>query len=159
MNGCDMVISIGGRTTNLLFLEGDKFFARTIPIAGHTITQQIARKFSIGQPEAEELKRRHGFVAKTDEDTGTEASGDVAKIVRNVMRRLYGEISRSISIYKAQQHGSDPVKIYLTGGTTIPTSNTTTCLSMASSSLLVISLTLMCSVSLSIATILAISRP
>lgn len=121
MNGCDMVISIGGRTTNLLFLEGGKFFARTIPIAGHTITQQIARKFSIGQPEAEELKRRHGFVAKTDEDTGTEASGDVAKIVRNVMRRLYGEISRSVSIYKAQQHGSDPVKIYLTGGTTILT--------------------------------------
>ncbi len=120
-DGSVMVLSIGARTTNLLFLEGDRFYARTIPIAGHTITQQIARKFSIGQPEAEELKRRHGFVAKTDDDNGTEASSDVSKIVRNIMRRLYGEITRSISIYKAQQHGSDPVKLYLTGGSTILT--------------------------------------
>ncbi|MCQ2396652.1 MAG: type IV pilus assembly protein PilM [Lentisphaeria bacterium] len=119
--GSVMIVSIGGRSTNLLFLEGNRFFARTIPIAGHTITQQIARKFSIGQPEAEELKRRHGFVAKTDDETGTEATSDVSKIVRNVMRRLYGEISRSISIYKAQQHGGDITKIYLTGGSTILT--------------------------------------
>lgn len=120
-DGCDMLISIGGRSTNLLFLEGDRFFARTIPIAGQTITQLIARKFSIGQPEAEELKRRHGFVARTDEATGPETSGDVARIVRDVMKRLYGEISRSISIYRAQQHGSAPSRIFLTGGTTILT--------------------------------------
>ncbi len=118
-DGSVMVVSIGGRSTNLLFLEGDRFFARTIPIAGHTITQQISRKFSIGQPEAEELKRRHGYVAKSDVESSAEASGDISLIIRNVMRRLQGEISRSISIYKAQQHGHDPVKIYLTGGTTI----------------------------------------
>jgi type IV pilus assembly protein PilM len=120
-DGCVMLISIGGRTTNLLFLEGNRFYARTIPIAGHSITQQIARKFSIGQPEAEEFKRRHGYVARTDEgdENGAEASSDVSKIVRNVMRRIHGEIARSIAIYKSQQHGSDPVKIYLTGGTTI----------------------------------------
>ncbi|MGN0866776.1 MAG: type IV pilus assembly protein PilM [Oligosphaeraceae bacterium] len=119
--GCVVLVSIGGRSTNLMFLEGNRFYARTIPIAGHSITQQIARKFSIGQPEAEELKRRHGFVARSEEDGGSETSGDVSKIVRQVMMRLFGEISRSISIYKTQQHGSDPVKVYLTGGSTILT--------------------------------------
>ncbi len=120
-DGCVVLVSIGGRSTNLMFLEGNRFYARTVPIAGHSITQQIARKFSIGQPEAEELKRRHGFVARSEEDAGNETSGDVSKIVRQVMMRLFGEISRSISIYKTQQHGSDPVKVYLTGGSTILT--------------------------------------
>ncbi|MDP7345302.1 MAG: RNase adapter RapZ, partial [Alphaproteobacteria bacterium] len=47
----------------LLFLDGDRFFARTIPIAGYSITQQIAKEFAISPEEAEILKRRHGFVA------------------------------------------------------------------------------------------------
>ncbi len=120
-DGCVILVSIGGRSTNLMFLEGNRFYARTIPIAGHSITQQISRKFSIGQPEAEELKRRHGFVARNEEEGTSETSGDVSKIVRQVMMRLFGEISRSIAIYKTQQHGSDPVKVYLTGGSTILT--------------------------------------
>ncbi len=118
-DGCVVLVSIGGRSTNLMFMEGNRFYARTIPIAGHSITQQIARKFSIGQPEAEELKRRHGFVAMADDGAATETTSDVSKIVRQVMLRLFGEITRSIAIYKTQQRGSDPVKVYLTGGSTI----------------------------------------
>jgi len=60
---CVAILNIGGRSTNLIFLEGERFFARTIPIAGYSITQQIAKEFGIGLPEAEELKRHHGFVS------------------------------------------------------------------------------------------------
>ena len=44
-----MVLNIGGRKTNPLFAEGERFYARTIPIAGHSITQQIS-KDGIGLP-------------------------------------------------------------------------------------------------------------
>ena len=51
----DALILGNGDLNALLFAEGERFFARTIPIAGHSITQQIAKEFGIGLPEAEEL--------------------------------------------------------------------------------------------------------
>lgn len=121
--GCVAVLNIGGRSTNLIFIEGERFYARTIPIAGYSITQQIAKEFGIGLPEAEELKRHHGFVALGGAyaEPGSETAAAVSKIIRNVMVRLHGEISRTISIYRASQKGSPPVKMYLTGGSSILT--------------------------------------
>ncbi|HQL08488.1 MAG TPA: type IV pilus assembly protein PilM, partial [Lentisphaeria bacterium] len=120
-NECVVVLNIGGRSSNLIFAEGDHFFARTIPIAGHAITQQIAKEFGIGLPEAEELKRRHGFVALGGAyaEPESETAANVSKIIRNVMARLHGEIARSINVYRAQQKGSRPVRMYLTGGSSI----------------------------------------
>lgn len=117
------LLNIGGRSTNLIFLQGELFFARTIPIAGYSITQQIAKEFSIGLAEAEELKRHHGFVSLGGAyaEPSSETAASVSKIIRNVMARLHGEISRSISIYKAQQKGSAPTRLYLTGGSSILT--------------------------------------
>ncbi|MBO7534278.1 MAG: type IV pilus assembly protein PilM, partial [Victivallales bacterium] len=118
---CVIIVNIGGRSTNLLFAEGDRFFARNIPTAGHSITQMIAKEFGIGLPEAEELKRRHGFVALGGAyaEPESETAAAVSKIIRTVMARLHGEISRSINVYRAQQKGSKPVKMYLTGGSSI----------------------------------------
>ena len=119
-----LVVSIGGRSTNLLFIEGNRFFARSIPIAGFSITQQIAKEFGIGLPEAEELKRHHGFVDLGHAESAggsSEAATHIAKIIRNVMSRLHGEISRSINIYRSQQGGSTPTTLYLTGGSSILT--------------------------------------
>jgi len=115
---CAMVLNIGGRSTNLLFVDRTRFFARTIPIAGHTITQQVAKEFGIGFAEAEELKRRHGFVALGGAyaEPESEVAANVSKIIRNVMARLHGEINRSISVYRAQQRGNRPVRMHLTGG-------------------------------------------
>jgi type IV pilus assembly protein PilM len=120
---CAMVLSIGGRSTNLLFVDRTRFFARTIPIAGHSITQQIAKEFGIGFAEAEELKRRHGFVALGGAyaEPESEVAAAVSKIIRNVMARLHGEINRSISVYRAQQHGNRPTRLYLTGGSSTMT--------------------------------------
>ena len=118
---CVMVLNIGGRSTNLLFAEGERFFARTIPIAGHAITQQIAKEFGIGLPEAEELKRHHGFVALGGAyaEPESETAANVSKIIRNVMARLHGEIARSINYYRVQHKGQRPAKMYLTGGSSI----------------------------------------
>ncbi len=117
-NGCGMVLNIGGRCTALLFLDGQRFFARTIPIGGFSITQQIAKEFNISTEEADTLKRRHGFVALGGayEEPESEVAATISKIVRNVMTRLHGEVNRSISVYRTQQKGNKPSHLYLSGG-------------------------------------------
>lgn len=117
-SSCSMVLNIGGRCTTLLFLDGQRFFARTIPIGGFSITQQIAKEFSISAAEAETLKRRHGFVALGGayEEPDSEVAATISKVVRNVMTRLHGEVNRSISVYRTQQKGNKPAHLYLCGG-------------------------------------------
>lgn len=115
---CAMLLDIGGRCTNLLFLDRGRFFARAIPIAGYSITQQIAKEFGISNEEAEVLKRRHGFVALGGayEEPESEVAATISKIIRNVMTRLHGEINRSINVYRTQQKGNKPTRLYLAGG-------------------------------------------
>ena len=119
--GCTMVIDIGARTTNLLFLEKNRVFSRSIPIAGNAITQSVAAEFNIPFLEAEQLKRSKGFVALGGAyaEPGDEQQARVSKIIRNVMTRLHAEVARSINFYRSQQGGSAPSRMLLSGGTSI----------------------------------------
>ena len=118
---CEMILNIGARCSTLIFLDGNRFFMRPIPTGGNTITQQIAKEFNMSFADAEEIKRRHGFVALGGayEEPESDVAATVSKIVRNVMTRLHGEINRSINVYRATQHGRKPEKLYLTGGSSI----------------------------------------
>ena len=120
-NECQMILDIGGRCSTLIFIDGSRFFVRTIPIAGDTITQQIAKEFNISYADAEEMKRKHGYVSLGGayEESDSEVASAVSKIVRNVMTRLHGEINRSINVYRATQKGRKPEKLFLAGGTSI----------------------------------------
>ncbi len=115
---CTLVLDIGARTTDLVFLEGEKVFIRTIPVAGNTITNEISRQLGIEPAEAEELKKNIGFVALggTYAVTDDEQADKVSKIIRNVITRLHMEVSRSIAFYRSQQGGSAPARILFTGG-------------------------------------------
>ena len=119
--GCTMVVNIGARTTNLLFLEKNRIFSRSIPIAGNAITQSVAAEFNIPFLEADQLKRAKGFVALGGAyaEPGDEQQARVSKIIRNVMTRLHAEVARSINFYRSQQGGSAPSRMLLSGGTSI----------------------------------------
>jgi type IV pilus assembly protein PilM len=121
LEGCTMVIDLGARTTNLLFLEQNRVFSRSIPIAGNAITQSIASEFNVPFLEAEQMKKTHGFVALGGayEEPENETQARVSKIIRNVMTRLHAEIARSINFYKGQQGGSLPARVLLSGGSSI----------------------------------------
>ena len=118
---CEMILNIGNRCSLLVFVDKGRFFARPIPIAGYTITHQISKEFGISFADAEEMKRKHGFVALGGayEEPDSEVATVISKIVRNVMTRLHGEISRSINIYRSQQEGRKPEKLYLAGGSSV----------------------------------------
>lgn len=119
--GCDMVLNIGGRCSCLVFFDQTRIYVRTIPIAGDTITQQIAKEFNIGFSDAEALKRRHCFIALGGayEDPDSETAATISKIARNVMTRLHGEINRSINQWRSQYDGNKPVRMLLSGGSSI----------------------------------------
>ncbi len=118
---CDMILNIGGRCSSLVFADQGRVFARTIPIAGHSVTQQISKEFNISFADAEELKRRHGFVALGGayEEPDSEVAATISKIARNVMTRLHGEINRSINVWRSQYGGDKPAHLYLGGGSSL----------------------------------------
>jgi type IV pilus assembly protein PilM len=116
--GCSLVVDIGARTTNLLFVEPGKIFSRSVPIGGSSITAAIAKDFGESFSAAESRKKRDGFVSlggayaePTDPDVAR-----VSKIMRSTMTRLHAELMRSISHYRAQQQGSSPERVFLCGG-------------------------------------------
>ncbi|SRR5579862_419639 len=118
--GCSLLIDIGARTTNLIFVDAPKVFTRSIQIGGTTITAAIAKDFNEPFSAAEARKKTSGFVSlggsyaePSDPDVAR-----VSKVIRNTMTRLHGEISRSITFYRAQQHGDQPSQVFLCGGST-----------------------------------------
>src|SRR2546421_2348202 len=63
LTGCSLLVDIGARTTNLLFIESAKVFSRSVPIGGGSITSAIAREFEEPFAAAELRKKRQGFVS------------------------------------------------------------------------------------------------
>ncbi|QSH42492.1 pilus assembly protein PilM [Lentisphaerota bacterium ZTH] len=118
---CDLLLNIGGRCSTLVFADKGRIFTRTISIAGYSITQQISKEFGIPFADAEELKRRHGFVALGGayEEPDSEVAATVSKIARNVMTRLHGEINRSINVWRSQYGGNRPKRLFLGGGSSL----------------------------------------
>ncbi len=119
VNDCSLLVDIGARTTNVLFIEPRRIFSRSLPIGGSAITGAIAREFGESFEAAETRKKRDGFVGlggayaePSDHDIAR-----VSKLARSTMTRLHAELMRSISHYRAQQGGSRPDRIFLCGGT------------------------------------------
>ena len=118
VNECSLLVDIGARTTNVLFIEPRKIFSRSLPIGGSAITAAIAREFGESVEAAETRKKRDGFVGlggayaePSDHDLAR-----VSKLARSTMTRLHAELMRSITHYRAQQQGSRPDRIFLCGG-------------------------------------------
>src|SRR5713101_8690035 len=119
LSGCSLLVDIGARTTNLLFIEPLKIFSRNIPVGGSSITAAIAKEFDESVAAAEFRKKRDRFVGLGGayaEPTDRELAR-VSKLMRSTMTRLHAEVVRSIRHYRAQQQGNTPKRVFLCGGT------------------------------------------
>lgn len=121
LSGCTMVLDIGAKTSNLIFIEGNRVFSRSIPVAGAAMTQELMKEFNLSFAEAEELKKKESFVAFGGSYARPEGekADRVSKVVRNVVTRLHAEVNRSISFYRSQQGGRPPSLVLLTGGSSV----------------------------------------
>lgn len=118
LSGCSLLVDIGARTTNLLFAEPGKFFTRSVPIGGSSVTAAIAKEFNEAFSAAEFRKKRDGCLGPVGGGSDP-MGGDVARvsnIVRSTMMRLHAELVRSISHYCTQQQGNPPQRVFLAGG-------------------------------------------
>jgi type IV pilus assembly protein PilM len=127
LSGCTMILDMGARSTNVVFVEGNRIFSRSIPVAGVAITKDMMKEFELAYEEAEQLKVAHAFVGFGGVYEGHEVgvADRTSKIVRSVMTRLHAEIVRTINFYRSQQGGGQPSMVLLSGGcSVIPHVNT-----------------------------------
>jgi type IV pilus assembly protein PilM len=118
ITGCSLLVDIGARTTNLVFIEPGKVFMRSVSIGGSSITGAVAKEFRESFAAAEFRKKRDAFVSLGGpyaEPPDPEIAR-VSKIARSTMTRLHSELMRSITRYRAQQQGSAPERVFLAGG-------------------------------------------
>jgi len=119
IEGCSLLIDIGARATNLIFVEGDQFFIRTLPVGGSSISAALQKKFE-GRSfnEVEQYKCAEAVIPPPGNYAGAKdpEAAEAAKIARTVMTRVHNEITRSITFYRTSQHGSAPMRVYLAGG-------------------------------------------
>lgn len=115
---CSLIIDIGARSTNLVFVEKSSFWIRNVPIAGNQISQSICNELQEPFMAAETLKKGKGFVSLggvyADPDDADAAR--ISKLIRSTMTRLHVDINRSIAHYRATLGGSAPKRVFLTGG-------------------------------------------
>jgi type IV pilus assembly protein PilM len=116
-DGCTLLIDLGARTTNLLFIEPGKFFIRTISSGGSTLTSAVAKEFAEPFTMAEARKRTNGFIGQGSNFAEPEDPDQarLAKVLRNAATRLHAEVTRSISFYRSQQAGAAPQRVILCG--------------------------------------------
>jgi type IV pilus assembly protein PilM len=114
-----LLVDIGARTTDMVFMEGGKVFIRTVKIGGADISRAIAKEFGVDFNSADHRKVIDGFVALggpyADHDDPEIAA--ISKVVRNSLTRLHSEVMRTINFYRSQQGGSAPSFLLLSGAT------------------------------------------
>lgn len=110
-----IVVNIGARTTSLLFLEGERFYVRTLPLAGNAVTQAIAEELRIDFASAETLKIQV-LSGKSDLPAGSPSRAAVQRSAASFITKLQLEITRSSVNHRRQSGGSAAVAVYLTGG-------------------------------------------
>ena len=113
-----LLIDIGAKTSNLLYIEGRRFFTRSIAIGGSAITAAIAKEYGISFMDAEHQKISNGLVALGGGHTEQmdEAVAALAMVIRNALTRLPAEIARTTNYYRSQHGGSAPRRVLLAGG-------------------------------------------
>lgn len=113
--GTSLVVNIGARSTNLLFIDGSRFFIRTIALAGNSVTQSIADELKQEFSHAESLKLQV-LGGTSDLPESSPARTTVLHAAQSFIGRLHMEITRSTVNYRRQSGAEQPGVIYITGG-------------------------------------------
>lgn len=110
-----LVADIGARSTNLLFIEGTRFYLRTLPLAGNTVTHLIAEDLRIDFSQAEVLKIQV-LSGQSDLPASSPSRLAVQRAAANFAGRLQLEVTRSTINHRRHTGSAAPVALYLTGG-------------------------------------------
>jgi type IV pilus assembly protein PilM len=118
LEGTTLLIDIGAKTCNLIYLEGKRMFTRSVAVGGASITSAIAKEYGINFSEAEAQKCNNGLVALNTVHTSelSEDAAALAMVIRNALSKLPAEIARTTNYFRSQHGGRAPQKVFLSGG-------------------------------------------
>ncbi len=121
LEDCTMLLDIGAKTSNLLFFEKGKVFARSINLGANSITQDFANEAKLKFDVAEKIKREEGFVSLGGayEEPENQHQAAISKIARQFMTRLHIQVNQTMQFYRGQQGGGAPQRLFLSGGASI----------------------------------------
>src|SRR5262245_44969377 len=109
MKGATVALDMGGDNTDLIVIDGTKFWVRNLPITGNDITKALQKAFNIPFEEAEKLKLKAGQ---------SQQAQKIFNAVQPILRDLVNEINRSMGYYKSISKTSKFDKILLLGNST-----------------------------------------
>ncbi|RME89185.1 MAG: type IV pilus assembly protein PilM [Planctomycetota bacterium] len=101
-----LVVDIGADHTDLLVVQGEKFWIRNLPFAAKNFNTRIAKKLKVSYADAERLKCN---IAKSKQGQ------KILKVVQPLYKDLCDEINRSMGFYKSQAGEVKFKKIILSG--------------------------------------------
>src|SRR3984957_15798750 len=121
LEDCTMLLDIGAKTSNLLFFEKDKVYARSINLGANSITQDFANESKLSFADAEAKKIAEGFVSLGGayEEPENAHQAAISKIARQFMTRLHIQVNQTMQFYRGQQGGSAPARLFLCGGASL----------------------------------------
>ena len=114
---CVLFLSIGAKSTDVVFIDGSKFYSRNVSIGGNSVTQELANSLGLPFDEAEKIKRLS--ISGDPVPTGEYAAFTEAKDA--FFKRLNTEISRTLAIYKNHGYENEPVRCLVAGGGSVLT--------------------------------------
>ena len=110
-----IVADVGARSTNLLFLDGDRFSVRTVALGGNQITEAVAAQIPLDFSGAEALKLSV-FAGRSDSSPSLPEHAAVFAAKADFVRRLGSEIVRSSLNHRRRTAAAAPEVLFLTGG-------------------------------------------
>src|SRR5215469_7296082 len=121
LEDCTMLLDIGAKTSNVLFFEKGKVFSRSINLGANSITQDFAAESKLKWDQAEKIKIEEGVVSLGGayEEPENPNQAAISKIARQFMTRLHIQVNQTMQFYRGQQGGSQPVRLFLSGGASI----------------------------------------
>jgi len=113
-----LIIDIGAKTTNLLYIEGKRFFTRSVAVGGVSLSTSIAKEYGVGFSEAEAQKVSNGLVTLGGghSEQLDESVAALGMVLRNALMRIPAEIARTTNYFRSQHGGSAPTRVFLAGG-------------------------------------------
>lgn len=118
LEGAALLIDIGAKTCNLIYLEGNRMFTRSVAVGGASVTTAIAKEYGILFSEAESQKCVNGLVALNTVHTSEmdDVTAALATVIRNAISKLPAEIARTTNYFRSQHGGKAPQRVFLAGG-------------------------------------------
>src|SRR5262249_59305057 len=90
-------------------------------LGANSITQDFANESKLKFDAAEKLKIDEGFVSLGGayEEPENPNQAAISKIARQFMTRLHIQVNQTMQLYRGQQVGSAPQRLFLAGGASI----------------------------------------